>query len=252
MFTGARTAWDGHKSRGAKGGGAWTPLGPTIGSAPFNPFRDRSVYNAGTKNFSGRIGHAAIDPHCNAQRCRLWIANANGGVWGTDNALAAKPDWTYLSQTFEHNNTSSIEIDPNDPSADTLWVGTGELNACGSGCEAGVGLYKTTNGGKSWKGPYGIEQFQSRAVSSIAVKPGDSNTIFAASGRAVRGVSNVCCGGADALIPGAPHFGLWRSTDGWHHVGDRQPGRDRAVHERQPRRLLARRASLLAARARAA
>ena len=46
------------------------------------------------------------------------------------------------------------------------------------------------------------------------MQPGNSRVIFAASGRAIRGLSSACCGGADALIPGAPHFGLYRSTNG--------------------------------------
>jgi len=45
------------------------------------------------------------------------------------------------------------------------------------------------------------------------VKPGDSKTVFVATGRATRGISNTCCGGTDALVPGAPHFGVWRSQD---------------------------------------
>ena len=44
------------------------------------------------------------------------------------------------------------------------------------------------------------------AVGSIAIQPGNSNVIFAASGRGVLGVTNTCCGGVDALIPGAPHL----------------------------------------------
>jgi hypothetical protein len=218
-LTQSRADWKKGKSRGDRGGADWTPLGPVNGISPHNQYRNRSVYTAGTTNFSGRIAHVAIDPSCDKNgdgkgKCRLWIANANGGVWMTDDALASTPDWKYVSMSFEHNSTASIALDPNDKHADTLWVGTGEPNACGSGCEAGVGLYKSTDGGKSWTGPYGKDDFNNRAVGSIAVKPGDSNTIFAASGRAVRGVSNVCCTGADALIPGAPHFGVYRSTDG--------------------------------------
>ncbi len=135
----------------------------------------------------------------------------------TGDALAPEPQWAFVSHTFEHNSVAAIQLDPNDAGADTLWAGTGEPNGCGSGCEAGVGLYLTKNGGKSWKGPIGVEHFLNRAVGSIAVKPGDSNVVFAASGRAVRGVSNTCCGGVDALIPGAPHFGLYRSIDGGQH-----------------------------------
>lgn len=232
----ARADWQRYGGRGDEGSGRWTPLGPTNAKNLPNPYRDRSVYTAGTPNFSGRTVHAAIDPKCgnnggdnNSHNssaggndddnggCRLWITNANGGVWRTDNALAKNPQWKYLSRVFEHNNTASILLDPNDRRSNTLWVGTGEPNACGSGCEAGVGLYKSTNGGESWSGPYGKDSFYDRAVGSIAIQPGNSNVIFAASGRAIRGLTSACCGGADAIIPGAPHFGLYRSLDGGQH-----------------------------------
>ncbi|MGE0814548.1 MAG: exo-alpha-sialidase [Vicinamibacterales bacterium] len=213
-FAGARGDWLNLKARPAVGGGAWTPLGPVYGKGADNPYRDRSVYNSGTDNFSGRSIAGVIDPHCVAGDCRLWVANANGGVWMTSDALAAEPAWEFVSQTFEHNNVAALELDSNDPSANTIWAGTGEPNACGSGCTAGVGLYRTTNGGKSWQGPIGTAAFAGRAVGSIAVQPGNPNVVFAASGRGVLGVSNTCCGGVDALIPGAPHFGLYRSLDG--------------------------------------
>jgi hypothetical protein len=223
-FATARNDWFGMKARPASGTGAWVPLGPTNGVSDLtNPFRDRTVYNAGTQNFGGRTVHAVISPDCSADECVLWIANANGGVWRTENALAEDdpatpeyegPAWEYVSETFEGNNVASLALDPNDRDHRTLWAGTGEPNACGSGCEVGVGVYRTKNGGTSWTGPMGAKQFFGRGVGSLAVKPGDSDTIFAASGRATRGISNTCCGGTDAFIPGAPHFGLYRSTDG--------------------------------------
>ena len=185
---------------GGPRGGAWTPLGPDNAVSLFNPFRDRSVYNAGTPNFAGRTIAAEIDPACAAGDCRLWIGNANGGVWMTDDALAVAPAWRFISHTFEHQNVAALALDPNDPQSNTLWAGTSEPNACGSGCTAGVGLYRTTNGGKSWNGPIAAGQFGGRAVGSIAVQPGNSDVIFAASGRGVLGVSNTCCGGVDALI----------------------------------------------------
>jgi hypothetical protein len=157
----------------------------------------------------------------------MWIANSSGVVWMTRNALDTDnpatdenegPNWEYVSETFEHNAIGAIEIDPNDPNENTLWAGTGEFNACAV-CEIGVGLYRTrsakshTNGTFGWHGPIGEKHFFGRGIGDIQVKPGDSDTIFVASGRAVRGGSNTA-GGADALTPGAPHFGVWRSTDG--------------------------------------
>jgi hypothetical protein len=235
-FAQARNDWFGLKARPAMGTGAWAPYGPVNGLNDLsNPYRDRTVYNAGTQNFSGRTVHAAISPACTTAECFLWIANANGGVWRTANALAADdpatpryegPEWEFMSATFESNSVASLELDPNDSRHSTIWAGTGEPNACGSGCEVGVGVYVSKNGGQSWTGPLGTGQFAGRAVGSIEVKPGDSNTIFAASGRGVRGVSNTCCGGTDALIPGAPHFGVYRSQDGgrsWELVNQGAP-----------------------------
>ena len=88
---GARASWRTVKARGGGAGGKWTPLGPTYGKGAENPYRDRSVYNAGTDNFSGRTIAAEIDPTCVPGNCRLWIANANGGVWKTNDALAPAP-----------------------------------------------------------------------------------------------------------------------------------------------------------------
>ena len=248
-IAGASSAWSQLSGRSGLSRGNWKPLGPTWAKGLPNQYRDRNVYNSGTPDFSGRIAHTVIDPSCrgggggdnSGNRCRLWIANANGGVWRTNNALADSPTWQYLSEGFGHNNVARLELDPNDRQSDTIWAGTGEPNACGSGCEAGVGLYKSTNGGNRWTGPFGqtsgaacapgqssCNAFYNRGVGSIEVKPGNSNVMFAASGRAIRGLLSACCGGADALIPGAAHFGLYRSTNGgqsWElvHQGAAEP-----------------------------
>jgi hypothetical protein len=212
-FERSRWDWDLFAGRAARAAATWTPLGPTYGKGPFNVHRDRSVYNAGTDNFGGRTIDGVISPACTDGDCTLWIANANGGVWRTKDALADEPIWEYISEKFRHNSIGSLALDPNDSSHQTIWAGTGEPNACGSGCEAGVGIYHSTDGGDTWRGPLGKAHFDARAVGSITVKPGNSRVIFAAAGRGVRGVSNTCCGGADALIPGAPHFGLYRSQN---------------------------------------
>src|SRR5436309_1725905 len=84
------------------------------------------------------------------------------------NALTGQPSWTYLSTPFEINSVAAIAVDANDSSGSTIWVGTGEPNACGSGCEAGVGLYKSTDGGDTWSATIGKAAFNGRGVGSIA------------------------------------------------------------------------------------
>ncbi|HST09924.1 MAG TPA: hypothetical protein VLL05_06090, partial [Terriglobales bacterium] len=132
-------------------------------------------------------------------------------VWRTDDALKPYPAWKYLSGSFGINAVSSITLDPNDPN--TVWVGTGEANASADS-EAGVGIYKSTDGGDTWTGPLGKPHFNARAVGTIAIDPTNSNTIYAGSTRAVRGISSVLSGGAVTLAPGAPAFGLYKSVDG--------------------------------------
>lgn len=194
--------------------GTFVTVGPSDALYPKSPFRSSFSYVPTDYFAGGRTVALAIDPNCAQGNCRLWVAPAGGGIWRTKNALSGQPSWEYLSGSFGINAVGSIAVDPNDKSGNTLWVGTGEANACGSGCVAGVGLYKSTNGGDTWTGPIGQAFFDARGVGSIVVKPGDSNTIYAASTRALRGYSSVATSGVVTLIPGAPQWGLYKSTDG--------------------------------------
>ena len=95
-----------------------------------------------------------------------------------EQSFAAEPKWEYLSGDFQHNNTAALELDPNDPTSNVIYAGTGEPNTCRSGCIAGVGLYKSKDGGNHWSGPIGAQYFTGRGIGSIQVKPGDPSTIF--------------------------------------------------------------------------
>ena len=102
-------------------------------------------------------------------------------------------------------------IDPNDE--DTVYVGTGEANICGSGCVAGTGLYKSTDGGKSWTN-LGRPEFQGKGIGAIVIKPGDPKTLYVGSTTALRGMSSVCCSGVTRPVPGIMKWGLYKTTDG--------------------------------------
>jgi hypothetical protein len=198
--------------------GTWVTVGPSNAIYPFFDLRDFTLYVPNEYAAGGRTTALVISPDCIPGFCRLWAATSGGGVWRTDDALGPKSRWTYLSYPFAGNAVGSIALDPNDPTSNTIWAGTGEGNTCGSGCVAGVGLQKSTNGGNSWEGPFGRSAFNARGVGSIAIKPGDPNTIYAASTFAVAGHASVCCypptSASRATIPGAPPWGLYKSTDG--------------------------------------
>jgi hypothetical protein len=198
------------KGKGQKG--TWVSVGPSSALNDISPLRTRTGYLSGKGEVAGRTPAIAIAPTCVNGNCRLWIGTAGGGVWRTDDALANDVQWRFLSASFELNAIGSITLDPNDPTGNTLWVGTGEANAAGSAA-AGVGLYKSTDGGDTWSGPIGQGVFKGRAVGSMAIQPGSSNVVYAATTRAVRGIPATTAG-ATSLIPGAPKWGLYKSTDG--------------------------------------
>jgi hypothetical protein len=214
---GARAAHAAHLAKGfASIRGAapitstWVSLGPSSALYPFSNFRTSNSYVPNAYVAGGRTTALAIDPVCVPGNCRFWATPAGGGVWRTNDALKGQPVWTYLSASFAINSGSSITLDPNN--SNTVWVGTGEANASGDS-EAGVGLYKSTDGGDTWSGPIGRGVFNARAIGSIAIDPSNSNTMYVATTRAVRGISSVA-GGAVTLAPGAPPWGLYKSTDG--------------------------------------
>ena len=219
------------KGKGKKG--TWTLYGPSEALYPFTELRNATNYVPNKYIAAGRTTVLAMEPECKPNKCRLYAAAAGGGLWRAKNATKNNPKWEFLSADFGIQAISSITFDPNNE--DTIWVGTGEANASGDSA-AGVGIYKSTNGGDSWTGPLGASVFNSRAVGTIAVQPGNSNIVYAGSTRAVRGISSVS-GGAVSIIPGAAQWGLYKSTDGgqsWtfiHNGVDRrepvQPDRDR-------------------------
>src|SRR5215472_12772294 len=80
----------------------------------------------GVLSFSGATTPTAsrdpvlvIAPTCVPGNCRLWVGSAGGGVWRTDNALAADPSWTYLTGGIAQNSVGSLTADPTDSTGNT-------------------------------------------------------------------------------------------------------------------------------------
>ncbi|MFE2092788.1 hypothetical protein [Streptomyces sp. NPDC059460] len=218
QMNGARAAYGSAKGRPFPTGkgqkGTWVTVGPKEAVYPKSPYRDSSSYLPNEYVAGGRTTAEAISPTCVPGHCKMWITAAGGGVWRTDNALADEPHWRYLGGPLGINAAGSLSIDRNDASGNTIYVGTGEANSCSSGCVAGVGIYKSADGGETWTGPLGKAELGGKGISQIAVKPGDPRTIYAGTTTAMRGVSSTCCSGISRPVPDAAKWGLYKSTDG--------------------------------------
>ena len=172
----------------------------------------------GPANMGGRITSLAVyeaDPS-------IWyVATASGGLLKTVNN----------GQTFEHlfddQSTVSIgdvQVCQSDP--DIVWVGTGESNPRNS-VSWGDGVYKSTDGGKTWKNTGLEETFQ---IGRIAIHPDDPDTVYV--------------GALGRLWGPSEQRGLFKTTDGgenWEKilfVNDETGVIDVRMHPRDPDNLL--------------
>ncbi|MEM8901735.1 MAG: glycosyl hydrolase, partial [Bacteroidota bacterium] len=116
----------------------------------------------------GRISDIAVSP---TYPSTWYVSAGSGNLWKTTNSGIS---WTAV---FDHEASYSIgevAIDPNNP--DVVWVGTGE-NVSGRHVGWGDGVYKSLNGGKSWKN-MGLEK--SEHISKILIDPRNSDVIIVA------------------------------------------------------------------------
>ncbi len=131
-----------------------------------NAFKLRNV---GPAFLSGRIADIAIHPN---DESTWYIAVGSGGVWKTQNAGTT---WNPIFDSQPTYSIGSIAIDPSNTNA--IWVGSGE-NVGGRHVGYGDGVYKSTDGGKTWKN-MGLKN--SEHISEIIVHPQDSNIVYVAS-----------------------------------------------------------------------
>jgi len=117
---------------------------------------------------SGRIVDIAVDP---TNPHRWFVAVTSGGVWKTENAGTT---WTPVFDGEGSYSIGCVAIDPKNPFV--IWVGTGENNSQRS-VGYGDGVYRSEDGGKSWK-KVGLEK--SEHVGRILIHPKDPATVYVA------------------------------------------------------------------------
>src|SRR5205823_2799512 len=201
-------------------GSSLGPVTPNV-AGEASQFLDPDTLKGPTTQESGRVTALAIDPNCGKASapagapCSLWVAAAGGGIWRTNTALASKPSWIAPPDDLPTNAFGSLIIDPNDSSGNTLYAGSGEPNGSGDS-EAGLGLFKSIDGGSSWQLVAGSQPAAlNRSIGAIAVKPGEPNTIYIGTDVARHGSSSA--NGGRRTPPGAPTLGVYSSTDGGAH-----------------------------------
>ena len=124
--------------------------------------------NIGPAGMSGRITAIAAV----IKNPDIWyIGAASGGVWKTTNAGAT---WTSIFDNQPTLNIGSLAIQQSNPNI--VWVGTGEGNPRNS-LNIGEGIYKTMDGGKTWK-RMGLEK--TRNLHRIIIYPTNPDIIYAA------------------------------------------------------------------------
>jgi hypothetical protein len=89
-----------------------------------------------------RVTAMAISPTCSAARSTC------GSGWRCLRRQGAQRLELAISGNFGTNAIGSLLMDSRDSSGNTLYAGTGEPNASADS-EAGVGIYKTTDGGQT-------------------------------------------------------------------------------------------------------
>lgn len=167
----------------------------------------------------GRVVDIAVDP---ADDHHIYVASAAGGLWETSNNGTT---WNCIFQNQATISIGDIALDPQQPG--TIWIGSGEANNQRSSL-AGDGVYKTTDGGKTWTN-MGLKQTQH--IGRILVDPENSDTVYVAA--------------IGHLYTRNSERGLYKTTDGgesWKQVLFVDAGTgiiDIAMHPDNPEVLLA-------------
>lgn len=177
---------------GATGGGVWKTtdagnnwknisdgyFGSSIGAVEVAPSNENIIYvGEGENTVRGNVSEGL------------------GGMWKSEDAGKT---WKNIGLK-DGRHITNIVIHPED--ANTLWVGViGHL--FGPNNERGV--FKSTDGGKSWKQVLYINE--QTGISDLVMEPGNPSVLYAGSWRVIRTPYSLESGGEGS--------GLWKSIDG--------------------------------------
>ncbi len=130
-------------------------------------FKSKSPRNIGPAGMSGRV--TSIDVVLSNPDV-IYAGTASGGLW---RSTSGGIDWKPIFDEAPLQSIGAVKVNQKNP--DEIWVGTGEGNPRNSQ-NSGEGIYKTIDGGKTWK-LMGLKD--SRTIHRIIIHRDDPNTVFA-------------------------------------------------------------------------
>ncbi len=184
---------------GATGGGVWKT---TDGGSNWKNITD--------KFFGGTIGAVEVAPSNEniiyvgegENTMRGNVAEGLDGMWKSEDGGKT---WKNIGLK-DTRHITNIVIHPNDPN--TVWAGVmGHL----FGPSNERGIYKTTDGGKTWKKVLYVNE--QTGCADLIMEPGNPSVLYAGTWRLIRTPYSLESGGDGS--------GLWKSTDGgetWNNI----------------------------------
>ena len=124
----------------------------------------------------------------------FYMGATGGGVWKTTNGGTT---WENISDGYFGGSIGAVAVSPSHPNV--LYVGGGEVTVRGN-VSPGTGMYKSVDGGRSWKA---IGLKESRHIPRIRIHPDNPDIVYAA----VMG----------DLFADSEERGVYRSRDGGAH-----------------------------------
>lgn len=174
----------------------------------------------GPTNVGGRIVDLVVDP---SSPDTIYVAAATGGIWkNTDGVFVMEKAWP--DELPQAMGALAVSSDG------TLYAGTGEPNnGGGSSVFGGNGIYRSVDGGQTWK-HRGLSQ--SATIGRIVTDPSDPDTVYVAA--------------AGSLFNPGGHRGIYKSTNrgnSWKLIlapeNEFTGGIDLAIHPTDPDRIYA-------------
>ena len=124
--------------------------------------------NIGPGGMSGRI--TSLDVVVSNPNI-MYVGTASGGLW---KSTSGGVTWNPIFNDQVTASVGSVAIQQSNP--DVIWVGTGEGNPRNS-LNGGYGIFKSINGGKTWKS-MGLKN--TRNIHRVIIDPSNPNTVYVA------------------------------------------------------------------------